>query len=447
MHANVASTPHLRRIGTLLSIGAVAAILFATLRPDPGQPIASHLCLICGPFGAVDSVLNVLLFAPLGVGLALTGAHWNRSLVMACALSVAVETAQLAFVPGRDATLGDVITNTIGAALAFALVRHTRSWLRPAPRTAAILAFAWCAVWLIIQVVSSFAFALSIPASTYFGQIARELSNYDVFRGRVVSASLDNVVVTDTRLDAGDSIAQRLRGGGIVAAAVVPAGLTVGIAPIVRVADSEQREIALLAQDGERLLYAVRTGSAIVRLRPPLFAMRGVFTPIATKTRASGHGALVLGATYDGREARLTTQRGSESHYSRISVSSSLGWTLILPFQWYIENTNAERVVSWIWLAALMLPVGYWGAKIARSSDPRDDVPLRVVCLLGIAAVMIAGLGLVRYAFGSPAAPFRDWLGMSSGIVIGVCFAMKSGGMFAYETAVGARTRTPIGFF
>ena len=123
MQGSVASTPHLRRIGGVIAVASVAAILVATLLPDAGKPVDSHLCIVCGTLGGVDSILNVLLFFPLGIGLALSGIPWKRAVLTACALSLTVETAQFLFVPGRDATLGDVVTNTVGGALGFAVAR------------------------------------------------------------------------------------------------------------------------------------------------------------------------------------------------------------------------------------------------------------------------------------------------------------------------------------
>ena len=196
----------------------------------------------------------------LGVGLALRGVGWNRSILTAFALSVAVETAQLLFVPGRDATLGDVVTNTLGAALGLALARRAHSWLHPPPRFAAILGLAWCVLWLAIQAASSFSFTPSIPDSTDFGQLARELGDFDVFPGRVLAATIGNVAVLDAQLAARDSIASRLRSGATVSATVLPGGLTTGMAPIVRVADAEQDELVLLGQDKRSLFSAFGQG-------------------------------------------------------------------------------------------------------------------------------------------------------------------------------------------
>jgi VanZ family protein len=63
----------------------------------------------------------VLLFAPLGVVLALLGRS-RRATVGAClAFSAAVELLQLA-IPGRTTSTADVVWNGLGAALGWALV-------------------------------------------------------------------------------------------------------------------------------------------------------------------------------------------------------------------------------------------------------------------------------------------------------------------------------------
>src|ERR1700688_4690962 len=169
MKANVASTPHLRRIGGALTIASLAAILFATLLPASGEPVASHLCLVCGTVGAVDFILNVLLFVPLGVGLALCGFPASRAILVMGLLSISIETAQLLVIPGRDATLGDVLTNTLGGALGFAAVRHRRTWLQPSRRNATSFVVGWGGIWLAIQTISSYALTPSIPEQRNYG--------------------------------------------------------------------------------------------------------------------------------------------------------------------------------------------------------------------------------------------------------------------------------------
>lgn len=425
MQGSVASTPHLRRIGSVVTIGGVAAILFATLLPEPSQPLSSHLCLFCGTLGGVDAILNVLLFIPLGLGLALSGIRWSRALLIVCALSLTVETTQFFFVAGRDASLGDVLTNTIGGALGFAVAWNAKIWLRPAPRIAATLGVGWCAVWLTIQAIASFALTPSFPDSRYYGQIARKLGNFAVFPGRVLRADIGGVTLTDTRLSDIDAVRRGLLSGATVAVTVIPAGLTTDIAPILRVADDEQREIVLLAQDEQQLLFGVRTGAAILRLRPLLFAMAGVFTDTSAKNTSSGTDNLSLTGRYDGRDAQMTARTGSAGRDRRVSVSSSLGWTLVLPFQWFIEDTRAELLISWIWMALLTVPIGYLSVDQVQISNRHGNPPL-VPCVLGV-AILIAGLVLIPHAFGLPAAHARDWLAVASGIVTGDALALRTG--------------------
>src|SRR2546423_15044685 len=121
MPSSVAHTPQVRRVGVGLATVAVAAILVLTLAPDSDRPLGEHFCLICGTFGGVDAVLNVLLFMPLGLGLAVAGTSPRRAIVSMAVLSALIELAQLLVVPGRDATIGDLLTNSIGGALGFVL--------------------------------------------------------------------------------------------------------------------------------------------------------------------------------------------------------------------------------------------------------------------------------------------------------------------------------------
>src|SRR5690349_4715229 len=85
----------------------------------PAVPAASPgnydpRCRICGPVTGVDIIGNILLFVPLGVGLAVAGLARKRTVQVGALASVAIELLQLAVIPGRDPSLVDVIANTVG---------------------------------------------------------------------------------------------------------------------------------------------------------------------------------------------------------------------------------------------------------------------------------------------------------------------------------------------
>jgi VanZ family protein len=63
----------------------------------------------------------VLLFAPLGAALRALGRRRAATAGVGLALSTAIELAQLA-IPGRTTSTADVIWNTLGAAVGWALL-------------------------------------------------------------------------------------------------------------------------------------------------------------------------------------------------------------------------------------------------------------------------------------------------------------------------------------
>src|SRR4029077_6988777 len=75
-------------------------------------------CVACGDRGRADFLLNVILFLPLGCALRLAGARIRTAVLIGMFLSITIELTQ-AFIPGRDTSLGDVISNTTGTFLGF----------------------------------------------------------------------------------------------------------------------------------------------------------------------------------------------------------------------------------------------------------------------------------------------------------------------------------------
>jgi VanZ like protein len=125
-----------RRSGRLLAIAGLLLVMGTTLIPIPRQAAAAEAtslwCLVCGDYGGGDVVVNLLLFIPLALGLRLLG--WSPAAVVAtgAAISFTVEFLQLALIPGRDASLSDLLTNTLGSGLGAVLGSKLTSLLRPA---------------------------------------------------------------------------------------------------------------------------------------------------------------------------------------------------------------------------------------------------------------------------------------------------------------------------
>lgn len=419
MQRTVASAPHVRRYGLAISLVSLLAIGFATLLPEPDQQFDQHWCLICGSFGGVDAFLNVLLFVPLGVGLALSELSGIGALGMMCGLSLLIETAQFLVIPGRDSTFGDVVTNTLGGAVGFALARYAWTWLRPSPRVATVLTVGWCALWLAIQAISNYGFVPSLPESPYYGQLARDFGNFAVFNGRVIDARANDVVIPNSVLADSHAIRRALLNGAVVETTVVPAGPTQEIAPIVRVADADEREILVLAQHEANLLFGIRSGAAVLRLRRPLFVLPYVFPSQAAGKDNGAIDTLNLSGRYLPQGVTMKAQTRLATLQQRILITASLGWMLLLPFDWQIAGTRAELVLSCIWTACLVVPFGYWAARIAPADSQHDGLATRWLLLLFGIPLAAVGFLLIPTTFGVSIASFRDWCCALAGLLAG----------------------------
>ena len=410
-----------------MSIASLVGIAFATLQPQAPGVIESHVCLVCGSLGTVDAVLNVLLFAPLGIGLALYGLRGKSVVIAICVLSAAIEIIQFLFVPGRDSTIGDVITNTVGGAVGVAVVRYAAVWLRPGPRAATRLAAIFATMWLTVQAISSFGFVVSLPPLLYYGQIARALGHFAVFSGLVVGAQVGEARLVDAPLENSAQVRYELLRGADVATRIVAGAPPNGIAPIVRVVDPRGREIVVLAQEGRDLLFGVRTGAASLRLRQPYFAL-GQVVGSAESDALARDDTLTLSASYDSKGVALTAERDHAKYRKHIPITSSLGWVMLMPFPWAVRGTPWEAALGMIWIALLLFPVAYWGSTSVLSSQ--SATPRR---LLGVAAsaslVLYIGLFVIPHIFGIRAASVRDWLAALTAIVggVGLALAVRGG--------------------
>jgi len=402
-----------------VAIAGVIAILVATLQPASGEPMNAHLCVVCGPLGGVDSILNVLLFVPFGVGLSLSRTPFRRTILTAFAISLLVETTQFFFIPGRDATLGDLLTNTLGAALGFAILRSSRRWLLPSQKRVAFLALAWAVFWLTIQLVSAFGLAPSISGTTFYGEIAPELGNFDRFRGRVIDANVGGVTIRDALLTDVDLAGHRFSPKDLVSVTVVPANPTTGIAPILRLADVEQREMLLVAQHEHEMLFAFETGAVALRLRPPLFGLRGVFPEAPTAAERAVADTLTLRAHHAARRVTMSAGTTTGLRENDIRITASLGWTLVLPAQWFIEGTIAERILSSIWVAFLVLPLGYWAGRARRGTAHGTSGYLEPSLWIATGACLVVGLALVPPSLRLAPTPVYEWLAAIAGLLLG----------------------------
>jgi VanZ like family len=120
-------------LGIALSC-CLAAIVVLTLTPSGGaneKELVPLLHIVRGHPRqyridvALNVMANILVFMPFGATLGLLGIRFRTMILVVFGLSTVIEVAQL-FVPGRTTSTDDVLLNTLGAALGYAVVRTWR---------------------------------------------------------------------------------------------------------------------------------------------------------------------------------------------------------------------------------------------------------------------------------------------------------------------------------
>ncbi|SKB02546.1 VanZ like family protein [Agreia bicolorata] len=101
----------------------LAGLLFMTMRPSAGKGTLLNLVPLSfqGPGAVVDAVLNVGVFVPLGLLLVAAGMRFPVTLLIGLLLSVGIELSQYLAQLGRTADVNDLLTNTTGTVLGWAL--------------------------------------------------------------------------------------------------------------------------------------------------------------------------------------------------------------------------------------------------------------------------------------------------------------------------------------
>ena len=376
-----------------------------TLTPQPQnveQAARTPLwCLRCGDLSGMDILLNVILFMPLGFGLRLAGWPRRRVLLAAFTTTFLVELTQYFFIPGRDATLSDILTNTTGGLAGLVLAERFPLLLWPGPRAARRLAAGAGAFWLAVQAVTAWGDGVTLPERPYWGQLAPELGQFDRFRGTMVEGKVAGEPMPSARLPDTPLVRDRLLAGAGLEARAVSGPPTARLAPIVSVFDEGQQEIALLGQWGTDLVFRIHTRAWSLGLRGPALRLARALPA------DSGRPFTVSGRLRDGY-LEVAADTGSGPRRRALALSPSFGWSLLLPFENYAFG-DAVRLLTALWLAGLLLPVGYWAGRGRASIPGPGPAPLL------LALMIAAGLAGAAALFRLPPAHWSEWLAAAAG--------------------------------
>jgi len=389
------------RTGWILAIGGLLLIAGLTLQPNPeGQYAAARTplwCILCGSQGSLDFLFNVVLFAPLGAGLAIIGMRPLVVVLAGVVLTLGIETTQALALVGRDPSVGDLLANTLGAWLGASLGRTWTWWLVPVIPWAPRLAVASSLTWLALQVLTAWGLRTTTPSGEYYGQWQPIMGGMDVFRGTVVSARVNRLSLPSSGPAPDSRVLRRelAASQSHVEAVVVTGEPPESFAPIVGVAHHDRYHVAVLGQDKQDLIFSRRFRASELLLHSPTVRLPFAFSVSDARVR--------IGGTTDRHSMTVWKEDESGRRSIGIDLHPSMGWAILLPIAYDLGPT--ARLWTALWLAAWLASISWWSAG-AWPTTLRFMFP---------GAVMVLGLAIVPVAVGYPAGSWNEWVGACLG--------------------------------
>lgn len=156
----------------------------------------------------------------------------------------------------------------------------------------------------------------------------------------------------------------------------------------------------VLNQQGTSLVFEVPRRLALLEIfNPSLRLDHGApdradvpFTVVAGER--NGH--LWVESTVDGKTRRAD-----------ITLAPTMAWGLVVPYD-YAFGPEAW-LLTVLWVAGLMVPLGFWSRRTERP----------VAALTLVSAAVVVGLGLVPWLSQTGPVPLRDWLAAIAGVAAG----------------------------
>ena len=377
----------------------IGVVCWLTLTPASGADVGGgrRLCVLCGDRGTADLLENLLLFAPLGAALRLTGLPLRFVIAISVALASGIEVGQL-FIPGRWATLRDLLSNGAGAWAGAACAPAVVQWrsrpqsvpavnwrlLIPAAAfpTAAVLLGAWL-------------MAPSLTTDDWFGQWTPRFAYVTPYSGELSAVTIGPSQIPHGMLPNSNEIRESLRENRSLTIEGTLGTPPPRLSAIFAITDGAFRTNVFVGAEKTDLMWRVRRRADALHLDAPTLRFEGFFDE-----------------RVPGERFQLTLTR------NRHEVCASLGprtscapefrpgrlWSLIRPLS---GGPAIARSLDALVFLILALPLGI----IAAGVTPRAAI----VAL----AVAVLALGCAAPLVGEIALSAPEWLGFVLGIGLG----------------------------
>lgn len=407
-----------------MALGTIAAsyafVMWMTLRPAPPVPRLPPLCIICGQLGAVDFILNTILFVPLGISLSLVVARPRYVMLIGVATTLVIELLQVRVIPGRDASLGDLIANTAGTALgvwaATAGVARLSATGAEARRLAAGLGLLVSA----ILVGAGWALKPAVPRYPLWVLWTPSRRNLDNFAGRLLEFRFNGAPRSSTDVLPPDPATHSTSLEVSVAVSAPATPSRSGRQAIIVQLTNGIEEGLSLGQWRNAAIFRSYTNGARLRLRPLLVKLNGAFAGDS----ASGTDVVTrLGVRSDARSVVLTRERGGAWLEGTVPRTIGLAWTLILYRDVAIDTS--WLIANALFLGGLIAPVAFFAARVTAPGAPdKSDAWMT----WGPVALVLATMAAEPLLIGLSPMTAGEWAGVAVGGAAGVMTARLTSG-------------------
>lgn len=294
-----------------------------------------------------DFLSNIILFAPLGLGLALRRVSLARTALAAFLFSLAIELLQLQVITGRDSNLGDVAANSLGGVTGWWLGR-TRGWWLPREHGSLRRTVALTAGALVVLLGGLSLLVPAPPPTTYYMQWTADLGTLAHYDGEVLESRLGPIELQGARRIDTDEAFRALLVEPDWRVRFVAGSPPPSLAPIVSIYDERQQEVALLGARNTSVVYRQRLRAGELRFDEP--DLRGYF--LLAGLQPGDTASLMLRATRSDVCISVNSQEDCTHGYT---VGDT--WALLMfPDRW---GRVVRAAMSFVWLFAAFVPAGF----------------------------------------------------------------------------------------
>jgi hypothetical protein len=383
-------------------------VAVVTLTPTAGAEQISFWCLKCGERPAVDLLLNILLFVPLGTGLGLYGIRFRRAVFLALLCTCLVEALQFFVVPGRYASFRDILANFSGALTGYLLGRYWQVFVSPSHSAARNLATVAAMLWLVTQAFTAWSMVISPPPEPWWAQLQPSHDRYaTVFTGRILGLSVGSIQIRNSDQlpsDDTDAIRKQILAGAPLRVVVANVDATRGEAPIAIISAGPVHDVVWWAQDGVDGVFSAAVRGTLLGLRTPSVRIADAVP--------SGRGdTIALTGAYRNGWYTLEAENRNGVRHRELRASPSWGWAFLLPLPMYAFGSTVTGLTA-LYLAVVWCVLGYWNARSVGAASA-------IIPVGGITAAILLGLGVTPMIFGLPIAHWSEWLATIIGGVAG----------------------------